>query len=175
MKIKELELKLNEFIADEKLNTLEKQSLQYNLITEIETEVKKLLMPYGLNCLVISKRNHIVITDKIAYPVENAWVDIVVKFKKGTEHSRYYYTQYYYVNKIEVIAKAPNMETLTDVKRVMEETNAKLEQLKQTRINDLKNFMNSKNITFEEMSKYTELFKKYRYILQKEINKKEVE
>ena len=163
MKLNELQEKLNQYVVNEKLNTLEKQNLQYNLITEIETEVKKLLMPYGLNYLVVAKRNHIVITDNFAYPIENAWVDIVVKYKKGTEHSRYYYTQYYYINKIEVIAKAENIETLTDVKKLMEEINSKLEQLKQTRINDLKNFMNSKNITFEEMSKYTELFKKYKF------------
>ena len=165
MKIKELETRLNEFVISERLNTLEKQGLQYNLIAEIKEEVRKLLMPYGLNCYIVAKRNHIAITDFFSYPIENALVDIIIRFKKGTEHSKYYYTQYYYINKIEVISKDENIQTLTDVKNIIEKNDEKREQIKQKKINDLKKFMNSKNITYDEMVEYSELFKKYKFIL----------
>ena len=165
MKIKELELKLNEFIVKEKLNTLERQDLQYNLIVEIEREVTRLLNAYGKNYYIVAKRNHIVITDNLSYPIENAWIDIVIKYKKGTEHSRYAYTQYYYINKIEVAGKTPDINSTEDVEKKIEENNKKSEKAKQAQIKELKEFMQTKNITINEMNKYTELYKRYKYII----------
>ena len=165
MKIKELEELLNEFIMKEGLNTLEKQATQSSLIYLIENELRRILREYGLNYYVNTYKSHIVISKNWKHPLNSAYLDINVKFKKGTGHTSFYYNHYYYVNKIEFNVEYEDIESVEDIYNKVKEYNNNEEAKKQANIKELKQFMADKNITVDEMSKYVELYRRYSYHL----------
>lgn len=165
MKLKELQNELNKYIEIERLNTLEKQNEQTELVNLIENKVYNLLRKnYSeLFSRIISKRNHIVITKSYRYPLEWALIDISIKFKMGNKHTDYSYTQCYYISSIEVKSTDEDIETVEDVIKKIDdyETGKKLQR--EQEIESVKEFMQQHNLSYNETREFVELFKKYEY------------
>lgn len=163
MKLKELEERLNNYIEEKKLNTLEGQDTQYSLVKELSKEVHKILkevLPdrrnYSFSTLEF--KNHVYIGN-LSY--DTKVVDIKLYFKKGNKRINWDWTLCYYINKIEITSLYQEIESIEDAYKKSDDIIQAKYDYREKRADEIIKFMKEHNITLEEMYHFTSEWKYY--------------
>lgn len=171
MKMRELEIKINEKVAELKLNTKEKQTYYEDLARQVLNIVRDIvkLELFGQrseNIYVTTYKGNVVVKTYFNYN------DIVIKVKrtKGDKVYNYGSTQYYYINKVEVDYYNMN-ETIDKWYATNKRLDDEKHQEDTDKMNTFIKFLQDKNMTAEEFELYDNIYRKYKYKIMKLLEK----
>lgn len=172
MKFKELESKINE-IAEEKGYTKKESRLSNRELTsKIESIVYMLLKTayprLFFNGLYVTSYKGKVIIRFGRYTD----VDIKIKKIKGDKEYHYGFTQYYYVNNIEIDVSNKNSSIESYHKKDLEYQKSRKEY-KNKNVLKFKKFLNDKQLTYDEFMEYYNLYKDNWYEIERKLVYKE--